>query len=152
VYGARVEQVAIRITAEDVRSEVARFWNMFTAKATELLEEFYAPDATVFSTSGNRTEPGRLTVARRRREYFNKQTSVRVQLGLIDVQVLTDAMAIASYTFNFHGLDVMSASHKNGEETVEYGRATQVFIVDPEGRLRIVHEHLSSAEGHGENH
>jgi hypothetical protein len=42
------------ITANEVRSEVARFWNAFTAKAPELLEEFYAPDATAFASFGSR--------------------------------------------------------------------------------------------------
>jgi len=138
--------MAAGITAEDVRSEVTRFWNVFTSKSTDLLEEFYAADATVFATFGNRAEPGRLAVARRRREYFNKQTSVRVQLGSVDVHVLSDTIAVATYTFNFHGLNVMSGSHKDAEEKIESGRATQVFLADPDGRLRILHEHLSSAD------
>ena len=141
-----------RVNAEEVRAEVVRFWNVFTAKSSELLEEFYAPDATVFPSFGNRAEPGRLTVARRRREYFNKQASVRVQLGPIDVQLLDDLGAVASYTFKFHGLGIVSGSHKDAEETIENGRATQVFCLDSEGRLRILHEHLSSADVRDEGH
>jgi ketosteroid isomerase-like protein len=140
------------ITANEVRSEVARFWNVFTAKAPELLEEFYAPDATVFASFGSRAEPGRLTVARRKREYFSKQTSVRVQLGSIEVQMVGDAGAVASYTFQFHGLGVVSGSSKNSEETIKHGRATQVFCVDAEDRLRILHEHLSSGDVRDEPH
>lgn len=141
-----------KVSADDVRSEVTRFWNVFTAKSTELLEEFYAPDATVFASVGNRAEPGRLTVARRRREYFNKQTSVKVQLGPIDVQLLDEVGAVATYTFKFHGLGIVAGSNKDVEETIDNGRATQVFIVDGEGRLRILHEHLSAADVRDEAH
>jgi len=141
-----------KVSADEVRSEITRFWNVFTAKASELLEEFYAPDATVFASLGNRAEPGRLTVARRRREYFNKQTSVRIQLGPIDVQMLDDFGAVASYTFKFHGLGIVAGSNRDAEETIDNGRATQVFILDPEGRLRILHEHLSSADMRDEGH
>lgn len=141
-----------KVSADEVRAEVARFWNVFSAKSSELLEEFYAPDATVFASIGNRAEPGRLTVARRRREYFNKQTSVRIQLGLIDVQLIDDIGAVASYTFKFHGLGIVTSSNKDAEETIDNGRATQIFILDPDGRLRILHEHLSSADARDEGH
>ena len=141
-----------RINSEDVRSEVTRFWNVFTSKAPELLEAFYAPDATVFASFGNRVEPGRLAVARRKREYFNKQTSVKVHLGPIDVQLLDDLAAVATYTFNFHGLGILAGSNRDAEETIENGRATQIFVLDPEGRLRILHEHLSSADTRDEGH
>jgi len=141
-----------KVTADDVRAEVARFWNVFTAKASDLLEGFYAPDATVFAYVGNRAEPGRLTVARRKREYFSKQTSVKIQLGPIDVQLLDDHSAVASYTFKFHGLGIVTSSNKDAEETIHNGRATQIFILDSEGRLRIMHEHLSSADGREDSH
>ena len=135
-----------RVTAEDVRSEVTRFWNVFASKSPDLLEEFYAPDATVFASLSNRAEPGRLAVARRKREYFNKQSSVRIQLGLIDVQVLSDTCAVATYTFKFHGIGIVSSGRTDAEESIENGRATQIFTLDASDRLRIVHEHLSTAD------
>jgi ketosteroid isomerase-like protein len=131
------------LTPDEVRSEVTRFWNIFTAKAPELLEEFYAPDATVFASTGIRTEPGRLAVARRRREYFDKQTSVRVQVGMIDVQPINDHSAVASYTFRFDAIRI-SGGAKASDEHLAHGRATQLFIVDAEGKVRILHEHLSA--------
>jgi ketosteroid isomerase-like protein len=131
------------LTPDEVRSEVTRFWNIFTAKAPELLEEFYAPDATVFASTGIRTEPGRLAVARRRREYFDKQTSVRVQVGMIDVQPINDHCAVASYTFRFDAIRIGGGA-KASDEHLSHGRATQLFIVDAEGKLRILHEHLSA--------
>jgi ketosteroid isomerase-like protein len=132
------------LTPEEIRTEVARFWNVFTSKAPDLLEEFYASDATVFSSTGVRAEPGRLAVTRRRREYFDKQTSVRVQLGMVDVQLLADNSAIASYTFRFDASRVAGGLGKSSDEHLEHGRATQVFAKDSEGKLRIIHEHLSS--------
>lgn len=137
---------------DEIRSEVTRFWNVFTAKSPELLEEFYAPDATVFASFGNRAEPGRLTVARRKREYFNKQTSVRIQLGPIEIQMIGEHAAVATYTFKFHAMGIVIGGKKDAEEAIESGRATQVFILDSDGRLRILHEHLSSADLRDEGH
>jgi ketosteroid isomerase-like protein len=133
------------ITPEEVRSEVTRFWTVFTSKTPDLLEEFYAPDATVFGSSAVRAEPGRLAVTRRRREYFDKETGVRVQVGAIDVQLVGDTTAVASYTFRFDASRVMTAQGKSADEHLEHGRATQVFVVDAEGKLRIIHEHLSAS-------
>jgi len=133
------------LTPEEVRSEVSRFWNVFTSKAQEQLEEFYASDATVFGSSALRAEPGRLAVARRRREYFQKQTSVRVSVGSVDVQFVNETCAIASYTFRFDAIMVSGGIGKSSEEHLEHGRATQVFQRDSEGRLRILHEHLSAS-------
>lgn len=132
------------LTPEEVRTEVARFWNVFTSKAPDLLEEFYASDATVFGSSAIRAEPGRLAVTRRRREYFDKQTSVRVQLGTIDVQPIGENAAVASYTFRFDATRVAGGLGKSSDEHLEHGRATQVFLKDADAKLRIVHEHLSS--------
>jgi ketosteroid isomerase-like protein len=133
------------ITPEEVRAEVTRFWTVFTSKAPDLLEEFYAPDATVFGSSAIRAEPGRLAVTRRRREYFDKQTAVRVQVGIIDVQPISEDAAVASYTFRFDADRVAGGMGKTSDEHLEHGRATQVFVSDGDGKLRIVHEHLSSS-------
>lgn len=131
------------ITPEGVRTEVNRFWNLFVSKAPELLEEFYTPNASVFASSAIRSEPGRLAVARRRREYFEKQTAVKVQVGPVDVELIGGVAAIASYTFRFDALHVASATGKQSDEHLEHGRATQVFVLDGDGKLRIAHEHLS---------
>jgi ketosteroid isomerase-like protein len=133
------------ITPEEVRQEVSRFWNVFSSKAPELLEEFYAPEATVFGSSALRAEPGRLAVARRKREYFQKQTSVRVTTGFVDVQVVNDLCAVASYTFRFDAISVSGGLGKSSDEHLEHGRATQVFVRDAEDKLRILHEHLSAS-------
>jgi ketosteroid isomerase-like protein len=133
------------ITPDEVRAEVNRFWTVFTSKAPDLLEEFYAPDATVFGSSALRAEPGRLAVTRRRREYFDKSTVVRFQAGVIDVQLIGENSAVASYSFRFDADKVSGGMGKTSDEHLEHGRATQVFISDSDGKLRIVHEHLSAS-------
>lgn len=134
-----------KITADQVRSEVQRYWNVFAAKSAEILEQLYTPDATVFGSDAVRPEPGRLAAARRRREYFQPLTVVTTKLGPIEVQMLGDEAAIASYIFEFHASKVASATGRS-EENIQHGRATQVFAADADGGLRILHEHLSSAD------
>jgi ketosteroid isomerase-like protein len=61
------------------------------------------------------------------------------------VQLLRDDLAVASYSFHFS----VTRSLPNGKRVrveVPFGRATQVFQRDAGGILRIIHEHMSSAE------
>ncbi len=131
------------ISAEQVRGEVDRFWTAFSSKAADLIESFYLPDSTVFSSVSSRAEPGRLAATRRTREYFHPQSRIRVQLGDVEVHLIGDIAAIASYTFEFHASKVMGALGKDIEEDIQNGRATQVFVQQEDGRLCILHEHLS---------
>lgn len=133
----------VEITVEEIRAEVARFWAAFTSKASDVVDGFYLPDSSVFSSLSARAEPGRLAATRRKREYFHTQSSIRVQLGPIDVQILGHAAAVASYNFEFHASRVAGALGKRVEEDIEQGRATQVFVLQSDGRLSILHEHLS---------
>ena len=135
-----------KITAEQIRAEVKRFWTIMSGKRADQLAEIYAHEATVFSSSGSRSEPGRLAAARRQREYFQPLTTVTTTLGLIEVVLLGESAAVASYTFQFHASKVASAVGGVVEEIIEHGRGTQVFVLDPDGNLRIVHEHLSSVD------
>ena len=131
------------ISVEQVRAEVARFWGAFTGKLSDEIEKFYLPDSAVFSSIAHRAEPGRLAATRRKREYFHPQSRIRVQLGPIEVQTVGDSAAVASYNFEFHATRVMGALGKAVEEDIEHGRATQIFEQQPDGRLCILHEHLS---------
>ncbi len=132
------------MTSEQVKTEIGRFWNLFASKSAEGLEDFYAHEATVFGSTATRPEPGRLAAARRVREYFQPQTSVVVTLGPIDVLIVGE-VAIASYTFKLHASKLSGALGKSVSEDIENGRATQVFAAEPDGGLRIIHEHLSVA-------
>ena len=135
-----------KISADQIKAEVQRFWNTFTNKNAEQLMEFYSPEASVFSSVTSRPEPGRLAAARRQREYFHGKSSLRASVGMIDVVLLGDVAAVASYTFQFHASKVASGLTDQADEDITAGRATQVFALDPDGNLRIVHEHLSSVD------
>ena len=131
------------ISAEQVRSEVERFWSAFSSKSADLIESFYLPESTVFSSVSSRAEPGRLAATRRKREYFHPQNRIRVQLGHVEVHAIGETAAVASYTFEFHASKVIGALGKDVEEDIQNGRATQVFVQQQDGRLCILHEHLS---------
>lgn len=130
-------------TPETVRAEVARFWNAFTSKSVEALEDFYAHESSCFGTAATRAEPGRLAATRRKREYFNPQSQLRAQTGYVDVVVLGDKAAVATYTFQFQASKIASVLVKATEEKIMNGRATQVFGIDNDGKVRIYHEHFS---------
>jgi len=135
-----------KLTVEQVKGEVLRFWNAFTDKSSSQLMEFYAPESTVFSSVSTRSEPGRLAAARRQREYFHAKSSIRATVGTIDVILLGDTGAVASYTFQFHASKVASTFGLPAEEDIRNGRASHIFSLDPDGKVRIVHEHLSAIE------
>jgi ketosteroid isomerase-like protein len=135
-----------KLSAEQIKGEVQRFWNAFSNKSSEQLMEFYSPESSVFGSGTTRPEPGRLAAARRQREYFHAKSSIRAVPGMIDVVMLGDHAAIASYTFTFHASKVAGSFGNAVEEDIRNGRATQVFSYDPEGKLRIMHEHLSAVD------
>lgn len=133
-----------KLSAEHVQAEVQRYWSAFTSKDAAQLMEFYSPEATVFGSGTARPEPGRLAAARREREYFHSKSALRAQVGMIDVVLLGDSAAVASYTFQFHANRAGALNTENIQEDIQNGRATQVYSFDPEGHLRIVHEHFST--------
>ncbi|HKV05552.1 MAG TPA: hypothetical protein VJO53_10650 [Candidatus Acidoferrales bacterium] len=133
------------LSADEVRAEVKKFWDAFSRKAKSRFEEMYLPSATVFAADARRMEPARLMLVRRERELFGPTSLVAAKLGSIDVQVLGPDLAIASYAFHF-SMTRTYASGKRYQMEVPMGRATQAFQRDPKGVLRIIHEHMSSAE------
>jgi ketosteroid isomerase-like protein len=136
------------MTVEQVKAEVHRFWNVFMEKAADAHAAFYAPVSSVFSSVTARPEPGRLAAARRQREYFHVASTIRVTIGNIDVVLLGETAAVASYTFEFHATKVAGSFSQTAEEEIKNGRATHVFELDTDGKPRIVHEHLSSVDKH----
>ena len=103
------------MTAEQIKTEIGRFWNLFTSKSAEGMEELYAHEASVFGSAATRSEPGRLAATRRKRQYFHPQTNMTITLGPIEVLVLGEA-AVASYTFKLHASKVAGAMGKHVEE------------------------------------
>ncbi|HLJ30755.1 MAG TPA: hypothetical protein VKY85_28885 [Candidatus Angelobacter sp.] len=104
----------------------------------------YFPNATVFASTVPRSELARLTVTRRVRQFFGPRSTTQTELGPIDVQIIGN-IAIASYSYSFRGTEVKSDGVSVQHE-IPSGRATHIFQLDDNGKLRILHEHLSSGE------
>lgn len=138
------QQPAHGLDAKQVEAEIARFWKAMTAKSVQVLEDFYDHTSSVFGTSAVRPEPGRLAATRRAREYFQAGASLTVSTSPVEV-VLVGEAALASYTFTLEATKIDPLTGKAVQETIRHGRATQVFTVNPDGKLYIVHEHLSVA-------
>src|SRR5689334_2209880 len=74
--------------ADEIKAEVKRFWSVLCAKSGDELAQFYSHQASVFSSSGERCEPGRVSAIRRKREYCHPGANLQVQLGPIEVLLL----------------------------------------------------------------
>ena len=138
--------MAKAVTAEDVHQSVRRYWDAFRAKSEQRLRELYGRSSTTFEVGGLRTEPGKLGAARRAREYFHREAQFDVQLGAVEVALLGETTAVASYTFKFQARQRRAAPGKMQDESFDVVRATQVFGVE-DGDLRIMHEHFSAPVG-----
>jgi ketosteroid isomerase-like protein len=134
-----------KIGKDEIRAVVQSFWNLFTSKSKSEFDQFYSPVATVFAADARRSEPARLMLVRRARELFAPRSAVGARLAAIDVQLLRSDLAIASYAFHFSVTRNLPGG-KRVRVDVPFGRATQVFQRDERGILRIIHEHMSSAE------
>jgi hypothetical protein len=132
------------ISADQVRSAVGRFWDTFKRKSQADFETMYLPSATVFASTVPRSELARLTIARRMRQFFGPKSKIEIDLGPIDVQLI-DNIAIASYSYSFRGVEVRNDGTSVDHE-VPSGRGTQIFQLDGQSKLRILHEHFSSGE------
>lgn len=133
------------IPAEQVRDAVHKFWQEFCGKSVDGLLEMYSPSASVIAAGARRSEPARLAMARRTRELFGHGSSVTADIRSIDVQAMGAQVSLASYSFRFHVIK-MFANGKCFAIDMPFTRATQVFLRNEAGLLRIVHEHMSSAK------
>jgi hypothetical protein len=109
------------------------------------MEKLYTYDSTIFNPFAQRTESGRVSAARKEREYFENEASFRAEVtSSIEVMLLSDNVAVATYTFRWQATGVMGGlAGKRVNKTVRNGRATEVMTLDREGGLRIVHQHHS---------
>jgi ketosteroid isomerase-like protein len=133
------------ISSEQIRAEVHAFWDAFASRSKDRFQELYSPTASCFAADGRRSEPARLMWVRREREFFGPKSSVQAKLGVVEVQLLGSNLAVATYPFHFSIIRVLPNGSRVQVE-VPLSRATQVFHREEGGRLRIIHEHLSSAE------
>jgi ketosteroid isomerase-like protein len=131
------------ISVEQVHAAVHGYWDALARKAKERLTASYAADAIVFVADSRRTEPARLVIERRNREFFNPKGSLGAEVGSIDVQIPEPDVAIAIYSYRFYAISMKQ--DKLLRVDLPVALATQIFRRDPDGQLRIIHEHLSSA-------
>lgn len=123
------------MSPELVSKKVHKFWSILTGESKDTFEDLYSSDAIVFTGRAKRSEPARLVLIRRMRQLANSTSNATVEIGSVGVQIVGSDVAVATYTYRFQS----SRTH------TLFGRATQVFQLDGDGILRIVHEHLSSA-------
>ncbi|HWX53625.1 MAG TPA: DUF4440 domain-containing protein [Verrucomicrobiae bacterium] len=131
------------VVPDQVRQEVRKFWDIMSGKSGEKLADLYSPSAIVITGKGRQPEPANQALARRAQQLGDTTQDVSAELGELEVQVVGD-VAVVSYTYQFHTARTITDGTLRQRHTL-YGRATQVFQRDPQGRLRIVHEHLSAA-------
>ncbi len=133
------------ITVSQIESEVHRYWRVLMEKTAGEMARFYSYDSLVFNPFSSRPEPGRVSAARKEREYYTPETTFRAEItSRIEVQLLADHIAVASYNFHRNASNMkQEVLGKSFDKAVREGRATQVFVLSPEGDLRIVSEHLS---------
>src|SRR5580700_1223238 len=134
-----------KISSDDVRAEVKKFWDFLSRKLKSQFAEMYLSSATVFAADARRMELARLMLVRRERELLGPASSVAAKLGPIDVQFLGADLAVASYPVHLSITRVLPGGRIYQSE-VPSGRVTQVFQRSLEGIPRILHEHMSSAE------
>lgn len=134
-----------KISVSQVEDAAHRYWRILVEKLANQMAAFYSYDAVVFNPFSPRLEPGRVSAARKEREYFGPQTKFRAEIsGPVNVQLLSDTIAVASYQFHWHASNMeQKILGKKFDKAVRDGRATQVFVLSPEGKLLIVSEHLS---------
>jgi ketosteroid isomerase-like protein len=133
-----------RISEDQVRAQVHKFWNILSGKSQESLDSFYMPEAIVFTGKARRVEPAPLAAARRTRQLSSTAADSAVELGAMDVQIVSD-VAVVSYTYQFSSM-MTGSDGKRLQRKTSYGRATQIFTVSENGALKIMHEHLSAGE------
>lgn len=133
-----------KLTIDLVRTEVRRLWQAFAQYDVKTIRLMYGAEATVFHPSSKRFELGPLTVARYEREYAHPACKIIFQLGEIQVTLLGETTAVATYTFELHINNVITPAGLI-DRHVSPGRASQVFALNSEGKLEIVHEHRSTA-------
>jgi len=102
--------------------------------------------ASVFASTSKRLEPARLVLIRRQREYLAPGTRVAVEIGAIEIEMLCPDSAVAAYVMRLDAEQIATytaTGQKVSEEHLEHARVTHVFRRHEDGRVRIVHEHIS---------
>jgi ketosteroid isomerase-like protein len=138
--------VVLPLTRTEVESAVRSYWNISASKQADRQQDCYAENALIFTSSSRRVEPGRLVLVRRRREYMAASGKMKVDVGHIDVEVIGANAAVAVYTMQLEAEKELApavARSRVSEERLKDARVTHIFVRQNDGRLKIVHEHIS---------
>jgi ketosteroid isomerase-like protein len=144
---AMISQPAVLpLTKTEVELAVKNYWSVSASRQAEQQQNCYAENAVIFTSSSRRVEPGRLVMVRRQREYMVGRSRMKVEVGHIDVEIVGTNAAVAAYTMQLDAeketvLGVVRA--RVSEEHLKDARVTHVFIRQNDGKLKIVHEHIS---------
>jgi ketosteroid isomerase-like protein len=141
------DNLTSRLSQGEIESAVRRFWELFASKKTAQWQSFYADVAMVFGTASKRPEPARLVVLRRQREYLASAARMTIDVSRVEVELVGEDCAVASYILRLHADQIAKASatgHQDIEEHLENARVTHVFHRQADGDLKIVHEHISA--------
>src|SRR5258708_8116627 len=131
------------IAHEQVRQGVGEFWEFMSGNSADGLENLYSRSAILITGKSRTPEAGILALARRTRLLGDAGQDANAEVGEIEIQVVDD-VAVATYTYQFHTTKPIAEGGLKQQHTL-FGRATQIFQLDPRRRLDIVHEHLTSA-------
>jgi hypothetical protein len=135
-------KVDAKITADQTVAFIREYWQLLSDK-TPGLEKVYTYDAKIFNPFEQRPESGRVSATRKEREYFEQKTTFRAEItSPIDVFLLADNVAVATYAFRWQATGMLAAG-KRFTKALRNGRATDVITLDFEGHLRFVHQHHS---------
>lgn len=85
-----------KISPEDVRKEVHRFWDILSGKRPEKLDEMYSPAAIAFTGKAKRSESAKLIAVRRSRQLPGHSSASKAEVGAIEIQIVAADVAIAA--------------------------------------------------------
>lgn len=131
------------LSPDQVRAQIERFWKVMSGKSKDRLEDFYAPGAIVFTGKARQPEPAAAALGRRARQLASASAATSAEVGEMDIRIAAAEYAIATYTYRFH--DTRAGQGGVSQRHTLFGRATQIFHQEKDGRLLLVHEHLSAA-------
>jgi len=136
------------LSKTDIEKAVQDYWRTFTSadRREKDQEACYVETASVFASTSKRLEPARLVLIRRQREYLAPGTRVAVEIGAIEIEMLCPDSAVAAYVMRLDAEQIATytaTGQKVSEEHLEHARVTHVFRRHEDGRVRIVHEHIS---------
>jgi hypothetical protein len=118
---------------------------MMANKIPGELSKMYSYDAVVFGPYGPRADLGRVWATIRDREYCHPESNYHFEFtSPIEVQILANNVAVATHTFRSYATNVKEPIlGKALNRKLTDGRGTHVFILSPEGKLLLAHQHLS---------